>query len=281
MPIIWDISCRQGQKRLKGKPAEYKKAIEFCREDKLKEWVNTCTVIKPVMDFNKPGYLVTKQGWIPDGPDGFLKGKLPKDKFIFTVYAVRAKTDWWIKAAKTHSDANGKSKAKGTYHKLFSPNVYKDSSAASTICWHQQKNECPMVPNTRRGGYSYPSAIGNPMCLARFDLELSFCSTCCCKGGLMKSGIQSSLVMNRDVDCRAWFASMIDTGVRATMTIWGAKTGSMQYTNVCYGPGFKPKEETSDLGESVGRRAGGGMSAGGSFALSSGGNRAGNDEALL
>merc|ERR1719409_1360197 len=245
------------------------------------------------MDFSKPGYLVSKESWIPDGPQGFMRGKPPlfDRPFVWTVYAARAKKDWWPKAAKQHSDANGKAKKKGNHHKLFNDLVKTHASAASTICWHQQKNECPMVPDVTKKTdtrtkesykeYSYPSTVGKPLCLARFDLTLSSCSTCCCKGGLLKSGVKSSLLMNNDKDCRAWFASFIDTGVRTTLTIYRAKTGALQYTNVCYGPGYKGEESTSDLGESVGRRAGGGMSSGGSFTLSSGSNRAGNDEALL
>lgn len=94
-----------------------------------------------------------------------------------------------------------------------------------------------MVPNvklTENGTeYHYPKGIGAPACLAKFDIQLTMCNTCCCSGGMTTSSVSSSLVIESDPDCRAWFSTFSDPIVRIYVSYKRAAKSLFSMASTC------------------------------------------------
>merc|ERR1719506_1745950 len=128
---------------------------------------------------------------------------------------------------------------------------------------------------TKEGNWSFRGKDSGLDCLAKFDLSLDKCSTCCCKGPIVKSSLKSKLVIDDHHYCQTWFSTLADPWIRVTNLFMGSFVNLLYLSTPCYEPLWKMKNRGKKgemLGEeeAVGRRAGG-MSNSGATALQLGG----------
>ena len=72
-----------------------------------------------------------------------------------------------------------------------------------------------------------------PTCASKMEIKVSFCNTCCCKGGFAGTDIQHNLIRGKVAKCGSWFGT-IDTGVRAIISIFRSGTILDRYGMKCY-----------------------------------------------
>lgn len=66
-----------------------------------------------------------------------------------------------------------------------------------------------------------------PFCVAKFDIEMSTCNTCCCKEGQGATNIASQLILEQNKACQLWFTISIDPVIRVfTQLLIAAKLES-------------------------------------------------------
>jgi len=78
-------------------------AFEYCLKSIMNDFKYQKTLYTAVHNAAVPSYFVTDQSWAAQGPKGFFKPN-PEGRFKWRLYAVKAKSQWWIEAARTHSD---------------------------------------------------------------------------------------------------------------------------------------------------------------------------------
>jgi len=119
-------------------------------------------------------------------------------------------------------------------------------------------------------------------CVVKYTMSMDKCSTCCCKGGLIKSDLKADLIVDNKWHCKNWFTGYAEPAVQLFQALIRSYISTQFLAPSCYKPAWKlqsPSERELGDNDSQGRRGGGGMSAGTGFVLSSG-NRAGNSERL-
>jgi len=278
VPQIIIFMVKRGKQYRAGKVTLKDAAIGALRDGRA-----NCKIVRKLNSFADPTFVVTDQGWVADGPKGFFNKKRD-GKFKWTLFWVRAPRKWYTDAAKKHSDCKG---GKCKTNKAFkNSNALSSPKSAVDLCWTQKKNECPMVPKLKDGRHVFLPGLHPPTCMAKFEVTVDKCSTCCCRGGVIKSGVASNLIVDGNVDCQTWFSALADAAVRAMVLALRAAMSSKYMSTPCYEPAWKARHNLKgkpsfELGEEAGRRGGGSMGSTGNFALSQGSNRAGNDEALL
>jgi len=300
--------------------AEYSRWRSFCEGISGGVAIAAPTSFVSTQSFDAWSARSHRGGGSVDAGRGFMDGT-GKAMGGWVLYAVKAQPDWWVAAARTHStvrkchlDKNGRC------NKLVQPLASAAALMAPWICIFEKSNECPMVPKKDNRGYHYPIEIGGslsqlakqrlnsidycdvgksrvptkpgkqfcgPNCVARMKLVLDTCSTCCCKGGYLKAGVDSSLIADDGKSlCTIWMGTL-DTLIRMYMAV----VRNLMMTNRFKAPCYLPFEDrtrtpgrTSQLGSGdaieQGRRGGQHFGTTGSFSFVSG-NRAGNSERFL
>jgi len=276
-----------------------------------------CDAISGGITMKAPTFAVSAQSFHVWGPLGFMK---PGEQFnAFTVYLVKAHPDWWIKAARSHSDVQNHcvfegehSQRNGTCIELTQPMATKVATWAPWICFSQYSNECPMVPKYDKGRYFYPNGLGGdlsklaarngfscdvtkptnadekdgncgPNCVGEFKFKVNACNTCCCRDGLVSASVDSNMIGNDErSDCGVWLGSM-DNFLRMTMSVIRNLLMTIRFRTPCFQP-FEKAASSNRLGSGAtveqGRR-GGRFGTSGTFNFVTGGNRAGNSERVL
>ena len=174
-----------------------------------------CKMFTALADISLPTYFVTKQAWLMDGDQGFLK-KEGKTKFDgFTFFAAAASEKWWLRTAMKHSvvscdDSDEPKRCKvNTSPSVgypFADQTFSSAFRAAAVCYFFNKNECPMVPelvNVKNEDgenelqWTFGAGIddgtkldkagrvdpefGNEQslaCMAKFQVNVDKCSTC-------------------------------------------------------------------------------------------------------
>jgi hypothetical protein len=194
----------------------------------------------------------------------------------FTVYAARAKDGWWYELTK-------KLVAKAYPGRATRARFHPSYGARSCVYqgYWDGPGHCPLVPDEKKEDM-YPASVGPPQCLAKMVMAVNVCSTCCCKGGLLSTPSMGTLMVNGSPSCKTWFLAIIEPMLKLLISSMRSVVSLISINEPCLEKtDKKTKLATSELGEAVGRRAGGGMASTGTMEIQSGGNRAGNDEALL
>jgi len=168
------------------------------------------------------------------------------------------------------------------------------------LCWSQQRNECPFVPSEKswKDGevpkntlpYNNITALERdpkankpeeqqPLCVAKVDMQIYFCTTCCCKDGYASQDMTSVLQYENDPTCALWF-SVQDAVIRIISAVVRGLTTATRF-ELCFETTWRDKSKNKGLGEGQGRRGGGGggLASAGTFSMGSS-NRAGNSELL-
>jgi len=275
-------------------------SLEAAFYTNVKVLQDQCIMTQKYFSPTSPSYMFSDESWITPGK---TKG---------TVYHARASEAWWRDTANLHSwvvrkgtkepcrptdnvdDCEIKPDAidKKNQPPCVARSCYKEAKGfkkvnwlkypwfATGVCGWLSKNECPMVPTSISGGdVKFKPGVDTKglECMAKFEITVMKCSTCCCKKGILNYGVSSDLIWDKRIGCRTWMAALADVMERVKMLLFNAGVHAIDLSVPCYERGGKD-EEVGEA-EAVGRRAGG-FSAQGTVTLSAGGNRAGNDEAL-
>lgn len=162
------------------------------------------------------------------------------------------------------------------------------------LCWAQQRNECPFVPSEdtwKHGKVPHVPPYPNiptlktndqqPLCIAKAEMQIHFCTTCCCKDGYATQTMTSELQYENDPTCKIWF-STADSAIRTVSAVIRGLVVSTRF-GLCFETAWRDKENNkatgNSLGEGQGRRGGGRLASAGTFSMGSS-NRAGNSELL-
>jgi len=290
-----------------------------------------CVAASGGIELQAPTFPVSVQTYDAWGPGGFLDNiqgnKKGKTMESWTIFAVKAQPDWWIKAAREHSTVRKCKLERGKCEQLVYPEASQLALWAPWICISQMSNECPMAPTSNPelegtpSEYSYPPDLGGPLsklaekrfesedycaigkkktetskakfcgpqCVARISLRMKACNTCCCQGGYMAAGVETTLIGDDGRSlCGIWMGT-VDALIRTFMACYRNLVMTLRFRAPCLEP-FENQDPTSGsknrLGSGnaaeQGRRGGRGFGTTGSFNFNSGsGNRAGNSERFL
>jgi len=144
----------------------------------------------------------------------------------------------------------GGKKSKG-FKNILGSVMMKLPIGAPNYCINQKQNECLLVPKEvkdedgnvtfgydhdymRWDGVTFDNAA-KAHCVAKFEITLDRCSTCCCHGGVVESGVDSVLILNDSLDCRSWFSALADSTVRFTVSFIRSSIMTRYLSTPCYG----------------------------------------------
>jgi len=202
----------------------------------------TCMLINSLGNLNKlytrPSAKLVKIGTSPPKPaKPDPKYDLPNEATSFEMWLTQGDSAFWNKTQSSTYQT-----MQGAVPTCMPPPIIKagnprDASIPDKdgIIWG-----CPTaIPKGSSGNWRWETStepvqqIPPPKCAMRLKFVMSGCDTCCCKDGIIKSEMSSSLQYGTHGDCGAWFAS--NDGLTRTIFSIGRPTAIAElYSRTCY-----------------------------------------------
>lgn len=192
----------------------------------FRETINRCKRLGMALSPKSFTYAVTDESWDPDdqtkasGKDG--------GRHKFTFFYVRANATWWREGY----EKSTRPPVKKVWKKWKKTSKGKGSTFyyAALHLKMRKNRSTPFTPN-EDGGYD---GLDDPECAAKFVINIDKCRTCCCKEGLIRSGIKSELVTENGPYCRTWFNSVPDMLTRAWASLYRSFISLQTLGTTCF-----------------------------------------------
>ena len=188
----------------------------------------------------------------------------PNTTGVFTVFAVRATTDWWARIANVSEKGNGQV-ARNTRrvrwpsrHRIpnepYGKEIFTSSPTADIVADYcaigvQDNDACPAVPDTTgqpmpvfpyNTNFAYPRQVEDKIgkhalqCVAKIQVSIDTCSSCCCRDGYIKAETKSALVIRNIPNCPSWFSTTVDGPIRLVANLLRMIILMRQFPEPCF-----------------------------------------------
>jgi len=209
--------------------------------------------------------------WVSD--DVWMKNATahPLTTGVWTAFPVRASAEWWSKIASVSKKGNPHWPKPRTIRyptkpgqKSFLPRKYVELNNADLVAYAcsealQDNDACPAVPDATgnktnwfpyNDKYAYPAEveakIGDGLqCVAKVEFDVSVCSSCCCRHGLVRASLSSALVIDKNAGCANWLTVSVDAPARIVAGILRMIIMLRSFSEPCFENG---RDERANIG---------------------------------